>query len=59
MLKPSELVRVENALGRVLSELSVGCPPAVPILVYGEVIDSSAILRFKYYGIDEVRVIKG
>jgi arginine/lysine/ornithine decarboxylase len=37
---------------------SVGCPPAVPIAVAGEVIDENVIECFKYYGIVKVNVIK-
>lgn len=47
----SEVVPIENCLGRVLASPSVGCPPAVPIVVSGEQIDETAIACFKYYGI--------
>jgi arginine/lysine/ornithine decarboxylase len=36
----------------------VGCPPAVPIVVSGEVIDKDIISCMKYYGIDKCNVIK-
>lgn len=55
---PSEEIKVENALGRVLASVSVSCPPAVPILVSGEVISEEAISAFKYYGIGKIRVVK-
>ena len=55
---PSENVLVENALGRIASGISVSCPPAVPIVVCGEVIDENAIENFKYFGIKECNVIK-
>lgn len=55
---PSETVAVEKSLGRILADPSVGCPPAVPILVAGERITRAAINAFLYYGIDEVSVIK-
>jgi arginine/lysine/ornithine decarboxylase len=58
VLSPSETVEVENALGRTLAAITVGCPPAVPIVVSGEVIDSDAIECFKYYGISTCSVIK-
>ncbi len=58
MLSPSESVPVRDALGRVLSSASVSCPPAVPILISGEVIDEAAIRVFEYYGIDSLRVVK-
>lgn len=55
---PNEEVEVGRSLGRVLASASVGCPPAVPILVCGEVIDEAAIESFQYYGIDRLTVVK-
>ena len=57
-LAPSEFVDVECAEGKVLADLSVGCPPAVPILVCGEVVDKNAIDRFHYYGVNRIAVVK-
>ena len=53
-----EIVAVEDSLGRVLASPSIGCPPAVPILVCGERITSQAIACFQYYGIPTVTVVK-
>lgn len=55
---PKEEVLVRCAKGRILAELCVSCPPAVPILCIGEVVDSDAILAFTYYGIDKIKVVK-
>ena len=57
-LAPREAVSAELALGRVLAECSVSCPPAVPILVPGELVTAAAIDAFKYYGYDKISVIK-
>lgn len=46
-----ETIPVSESLGRVLASPSVGCPPAVPIVVCGEEIDEKAISCFSYYGI--------
>lgn len=54
----SELLPVEQCLGRILAVPTVGCPPAVPILVCGERIDAHAIACFAYYGIDHCFVVK-
>ena len=53
-----ETVKTKNSLNRILAQPSVACPPAVPIISLGEVINESAIDAFKYYGIKEVKVIK-
>ena len=55
---PSCLIPVENSLGHVLAAATVGCPPAVPIVVCGERIDENAIRCFQYYGIETCRVCK-
>lgn len=58
MLSPAEEIAVENAVGRILASPSVACPPAVPIVVCGEVIDQSALKAFRYYGIKTCSVLK-
>ena len=58
MLSPAEVISVAESIGRILAVPSVGCPPAVPILVCGEVIDDHAAACFRYYGIDRCAVVK-
>ena len=55
----SEMIPAEQCLGRILAVPTVGCPPAVPILVCGERIDAHAIACFAYYGIEKCCVVKG
>lgn len=54
----NETISAEKSEGRILALSSVGCPPAVPIVVCGERIDKSAIDNFKYYGIENIIVVK-
>lgn len=54
----SEVVPIEDATGRVLAALTVGCPPAVPIVVCGEVITDSAVRLMQYYGMETVKVVR-
>ena len=58
MLSESEVLPTEQCLGRVLAVSTVGCPPAVPILVCGERITEHAISCFSYYGIKSCCVVK-
>jgi arginine/lysine/ornithine decarboxylase len=58
MFSSSEVIPVAQAEGRILSAATVGCPPAVPIVVCGERIDKAAIEAFQYYGIETCRVCK-
>ena len=56
-LSPCETLPVERCLGRILAAATVGCPPAVPILVCGERIDEHALACFRYYGIESCTVV--
>lgn len=55
---PSEVVSVDNAVGRICGVPLVTCPPAVPVVMSGEVIDDEMLPIFKYYGIDKISVLK-
>ena len=59
MLSGAESVPAAECLGRILAVPTVGCPPAVPIVVCGERIDDHALRCFEYYGIRECWVVKG
>lgn len=58
LMSEGELTDIDSAAGRVLAEPGVTCPPAVPIAVCGELIDEDAVSCFKYYGINEVKVVR-
>ena len=56
-LSPCETIPASQSLGRVLAAATVGCPPAVPIVVSGERIDDAALQCFAYYGIEACTVV--
>ena len=58
MLSESETLAAEKCAGRITACTSLSCPPAVPILVCGEVITKQALDCFAYYGIKECAVVK-
>lgn len=58
LLSDSEILPIEGSVGRILAVPTVGCPPAVPILMCGETITEHAIVCFRYYGISECCVVK-
>ena len=58
LLAPAEEVPVAAAVGRVCAAPTVGCPPAVPVVVSGEEISQDAAAVFCYYGIKTVRVVR-
>ena len=57
MFSLSEQIPVDDCEGRVAAISNVGCPPAVPIVVSGEIIDKEIIACFKYFGIDKCNVV--
>ena len=58
MLSPSEWIPAEESVGRILAAPSVGCPPAVPIVICGQQIVREDIDQFANYHIDTVCVVK-
>lgn len=58
LLSLQERLPVEQAVGRVLAAASVTCPPAVPVVVCGELIDETALQCFQYYGITSCLVVR-
>jgi arginine/lysine/ornithine decarboxylase len=49
---PGKREPIDQCLGRVLVSPSVSCPPAIPVVVCGEIIDEASIEVFNYYGIE-------
>lgn len=58
LLSPNETVAVSDCEGRIFADVSVSCPPAIPIVICGEKINKELIELLKYYGIKECKVIK-
>ena len=50
-------VSVDEAEGRICAGVKVPCPPAVPIVISGEVIDGNAAETLRFYGIKEVEIV--
>ncbi len=55
---PQEMLPVEQAVGRVCAMPTVSCPPAIPIVVSGEVITPAAVELMKRYHVEEVSVVR-
>ncbi len=58
MLAASEQTPLDKAVGKILASPSVACPPAIPILISGEIITDEAVKCFAYYGIESCRTVK-
>ncbi len=51
-------VLLSNALGKIYGETTFSCPPAVPVICLGEVINDDAILALEKLGVKKVKVVK-
>ena len=58
MLSPRETLPADKAVGRVLADACVSCPPAVPVLIAGERITKEAAACMAWYGITECETVK-
>ncbi len=54
----SETLDISEAKGRICASATVACPPAIPIVIAGEVIGPEEINALSYYGITEIDVVK-
>lgn len=53
-----EVISVAEAKGRICGTPTVSCPPAIPIVVSGELVDENILQIFEYYGITNLDVVK-
>ena len=54
---PQEMIPAEQAEGCICAMPTVSCPPAIPIVVSGEVVSSAAVELMKRYGIKTISVL--
>ncbi len=48
----------QQTLGRICAQANVACPPCVPIIMCGEVVDSQTIQTLLYYNVTHLQVVK-
>ena len=58
VLSECEIISCADAVGRIAATPSVSCPPAIPIVVSGELITRDAVDLFIEYGIEKIEVVK-
>ena len=54
----TETVDIDSAAYRVYGDFNLPCPPAVPIIMPGEIINENTINILKYYKVEKIKVIK-
>lgn len=57
VMSVSENVDIKDSIGKTLCDMTLSCPPAVPILISGEKIDKTAVEAFTYYGIENCNIV--
>lgn len=57
MLSLQKEIPAQEALGKILADAHVGCPPCIPILAAGEEIDPATLENFRYYGVETCSVV--
>ena len=58
VFSPHEMIPAEKSCGRICREMTVACPPAIPVAVPGEIITEDTVKTFEYYGIKTVNTVK-
>lgn len=58
VFNPCEFTPVSKAPGKIAASPAVSCPPAVPVVVSGEIINESAAAVFEHYGIKKILTVK-
>ena len=56
IMMPGKWLPSKECLGKIILSPSVTCPPAISVVVCGEIINENAIELFKYYKIKECYV---
>ncbi len=54
----SELVDTRCAVGRICASPTVSCPPAVPIVISGELIDERLVEMLLSFNVEKIEVVK-
>ena len=54
----SEEIPIQDSTGKIAASPTVNCPPAIAVVVCGEIIDESMKECMEYYGIEKIKVTK-
>ncbi len=57
VFSPSRKVNVDEAAGKICGMTVVSCPPAIPVVVSGELINEKMIPLFKNNGIENINIV--
>ena len=57
MFLPQKIVPLKKASGEVCAGLNAPCPPCVPLVMPGEIIDHNVMAALKQYGVKRVAIL--
>lgn len=55
---PNEVLPLDKCEGKIFADISVSCPPAIPIVICGEEINGELLKMLEYYGVETCKVVK-
>lgn len=58
LFAPSQVIPVEEAVGRTAAAVCSACPPGIPVAVPGEILTQAAVCLLKNSGVPAVSVVK-
>ncbi|MCI8603722.1 MAG: aminotransferase class V-fold PLP-dependent enzyme [Ruminiclostridium sp.] len=56
MFSAAEVVPLEKAEGRICADINTPCPPCVPVVMAGEIIDGEIVRALERYGVKRIRI---
>ncbi len=57
VLAVGKKIKVRDAVGKICAIPAVSCPPAIPIVISGEIITKDSVSLFEKYGIEEIEIV--
>ena len=58
ILSETEIISVENSLGKISAESACPCPPGIPVIMPGEVINKNTVSQLLEYKFKYITVVK-
>ena len=57
LLSSKKTLPIKDVRGQICASVSESCPPAIPIVICGQIIGDEQIELFEYYGVDFCQVL--
>lgn len=57
VLAKSKIIGIEDSVGQIAADSMCPCPPGVPVVMPGEIIDKNVVRKLKSYGFKKIKVV--